>query len=156
LGTNADAILLTKEINVTIKTQRISLVIFIILLIGIAVYVDGPGRSSRGVYGRGGNGYVMMGGYGTGYSMMEGFGYSDKHQYSLDAWDQSRQSPQEYNWNFSNRKEEIESLRNRTQEKRKELSSLLRSGNADKTLIERKSEELNYLERYLDENTSSF
>ena len=146
---------MTKDINVTIKTQIISLVIFIILLIGIALYVDGPGRGSRGVYGRGGNGYVMMGGYRTGYDMMEGNGSSDKH-HGRDAWSRSRQSPQGYNRNFSNRNEEIELLRNRIQEKRKELSSLLRSGNADKALIERKSEELNYLERYLDEKISSF
>ena len=82
--------------------------------------------------------------------MMNDYGSSDKHQYGLDSWDRSRQSPQEYNRNFSNRKEEIESLKDRTQEKRKELSSLLRSGKADKALIERKSEELNSLERYLD------
>jgi hypothetical protein len=90
----------------------------------------------------------MMGGYRTGYGMMEGNGSSDKH-HGRDAWSRSRQSPQGYNRNFSNRNEEIESLRNRIQEKRKELSSLLRSG-------KRKSEELNYLERYLDEKISSF
>ncbi|UCD90928.1 MAG: hypothetical protein JSW04_05745 [Desulfobacterales bacterium] len=96
-----------------------------------------------------------MGGYGTGHGMMEVYESSDKYQYGLDAWDQSRQSPQEYNRNYSNRKEEIESLRNRTQEKRKELSSLLRSGNTDKALIERKSEELEGLERCLNEKISA-
>ncbi len=84
MGTNADAILLTKEINVTIKTQIISLVIFIILLIGIAVYVDGPGRGFRGGYDMIGSGYVMMGGYETGHGMMEEYGSSDKHQYGFD------------------------------------------------------------------------
>jgi hypothetical protein len=140
---------------VTIKTQIISVVIFIVILIGIAVYVDVPGRGSRGVYGRGGNGYVMMGGDKTRHGMMNDYRSSDKHQYGLEAWDRSRQSPQEYNRNFSNLKEEIESLRNRSQEKRKELSSLLRSGKADKALIERKSEELEDLERYLDKKISS-
>ncbi len=134
-----------------IKTQIISVVvIFIVLLIGLAVYVHGPGGGSRGSYGMGGSGYVMMGGYGTGHGMMEGYGFNGTNQYSPDTWDRSRQSPQEYNQNVSNNTEEIQSLRSRIQEKRKELSSLLRSGNADKALIERNSEELNNLERYLD------
>ncbi len=123
-----------------IKTQIISIVIFIVLLIGLAVYVNGPGRGSQEGYGLGGSGYAKVGGYETGRGMMNDYGSSDKHQYGLDAWGRSRHSPQEYNQNFSNRKEEIESLRNRIQEKRIDLSSLLRSGNADKALIERKSE----------------
>ena len=144
------------EINVKIKTQMIAAVIFIILLIGIAVYVHDTGRGSRGGYGMGGSGYVMMGGYGTGHGMMEEYGFNDTNRYSRDTRDRSRQSLQEYNQNVSNNTEEIESLRSRIQEKRKELSSLLRSGNADKALIERKSEELKYLERYFDEKLSSF
>ena len=123
-----------------IKTQIISIVIFIVLLIGLAVYVNGPSRGSQEGYGFGGSGYAKVGGYEKGRGMMSNYGSSDKHQYGLDAWVRSRHSPQEYNQNFSNRKEEIESLRNRIQEKRKELSSLLRPGNADKALIERKSE----------------
>jgi hypothetical protein len=155
LGTNADAILLTKEINVTIKTQIISVVIFIVILIGIALYVDGPGRGSRRGYDMIGSGYVMMGGYEAGHGMMEEYGSSDNKRYSRDAWYRPRLSPREYDQNFSNLKEEIESLRNRSQEKRKELSSLLRSGKADKALIEKKSEELEDLERYLDQKISS-
>ena len=123
-----------------IKTQIISIVIFIVLLIGLAVYVNGPGRGFQEGYGLGGSGYAKVGGYEKGRGMMNDYGYSDKHQYGLDAWGRSRHSPQEYNQNFSNRKEEIESLRNRIQEKRIDLSSLLRSVNADKALIERKSE----------------
>ncbi len=107
-----------------IKTQIIAAVIFIILLIGLAVYVHGPGggshgpgRGSRGGYGMGGSGYVMMGGYGTGHGMMEGYGFNDTNRYSRDTWDRSRQSPQEYNQDVSNNTEEIESLRSRIQEK---------------------------------------
>ncbi len=133
-----------------IKSQIIAAVIFIVLLIGLAVYVHGPGGGSRGGYGMGGSGYVMMGGYGTGHGMMEGYGFNDTNRYSRDTWDRSRQSPQEYNQNVSNNTEEIESLKSRIQEKKQKLSSLLRSGNADKALIERKKEELNNLERYLD------
>ncbi len=137
-----------KEINMKIKTQIISVVvIFIVLLIGLAVYVHGPGGGSRGGYVMGGSGYVMMGGYGTGHGMMEGYGFNDNNRYRRDMWNRSRQSPQEYNQNVSNNTEEIESLRSRIQEKRKELSSLLRSGNADKTLIDRKKEELNNMEQ---------
>lgn len=100
------------EINVKIKTQMIAAVIFIILLIGIAVYVHHTGRE--------GSGYVMMGGYSTGHGMMEGYGLNDTNRYSRDTRDRSGQSPQEYNQNVSNNTEEIESLRSRIQEKRKE------------------------------------
>ncbi len=90
-----------------IKTQIIAAVIFIVLLIGLAVYVHGPVGGSRGGYGMGGSDYVMMGGSSTGHGMMED-GFDDTNQSSRDTWDRSRQSPQEYNRNFSNRKEEIE------------------------------------------------
>ncbi len=96
-----------------IKTQIIAAVIFIVLLIGLAVYVHGPGGGSR-------VGYVMMGGYGTGHGMMEGYGLNGTNRYSRDAWDRSGQSPQEYNQNVSNNTEEIESLRSRIPGKRKE------------------------------------
>ncbi len=36
-----------------IKTQIISIVIFIVLLIGLAVYVNGPGTGSQEGYGLG-------------------------------------------------------------------------------------------------------
>ncbi len=48
MGTNADAVVLTKEINMKIKTQIITIAILTVVLIGIAVYVDGPDRGSRG------------------------------------------------------------------------------------------------------------
>ncbi len=96
-----------------IKTQIIAAVIFIVLLIGLAVYVHGPGVGSRG-------GYAMMGGYGPGHGMMEEYGFNDTNRYSRDTRDRSRQSPQEYNQNVSNNTEEIESLKSRIQKKRKE------------------------------------
>jgi hypothetical protein len=156
LGTNADAVVLTKEINMKIKTQIISIAILTVVLIGIAIYVDGPDRGSRGGSDVIGSGYVMMGGYEAGHGMMEEYGSSDNKHYSRDAWYRPMLSPREYDQNFSNRMDEIESLNKQIQEKRKELSYLLRSDNADKALIERKSEELNYLERHLDEKISSF
>ena len=45
----------------------------------------------------------------------------------------------------------IEKMHQMIEEKRKKLSSLLLSNNANKALIDKKVEELNRLERYLDE-----
>jgi hypothetical protein len=64
---------------VKIKTQIIAAVIIMVLLIGIAVYIHGHGRGSRGDYGMAGSGYEMVGGYETGRGMMNDYGSSDKH-----------------------------------------------------------------------------
>ena len=51
-----------------------------ILLIGLAVYVHGPGMGGNGGYGMMGEG-GMMGGYGAGQGMMDWYGRSDRNQY---------------------------------------------------------------------------
>jgi len=79
----------------------------------------------------------------------------NENGYSRDTWDQNRQNSQNYRQNSPNFRAETESLRNQIQKKRQELSSLYRSGNADKALMDRKMDELNNLEKYLDEKISS-
>lgn len=159
------------------KTIILSVVIVIALAIGITAYAHGPGGGTRGGYGMGGNGYGMMGGagmmgaggmmggygagqgmmsgYGAGQGMMDWYGRSDRNQYGRDTWDRDRRSPRDYRQARPNSRSEIESLQNQIQEKRKELSSLFRSDNADKALMEKKIEELEDLERYLDQKISS-
>ncbi|NQT70161.1 MAG: hypothetical protein HQ552_11335, partial [Desulfobacteraceae bacterium] len=143
------------------KTIILSAVIVIALAIGITAYAHGPGGDSRGGFGMGGNEYAMMGGggmmsgYGAGQGMMDWYGRSDRNQYGRDTRDRDRWSPRTYGQDRPNSRTAIESLRNQIQEKRRELSSLFRSDNADKTLMERKVEELDNLERYLDQKISS-
>lgn len=144
------------------KIIIISLVIVIALAIGITAYAHGPGGSSRGGYGMGGNGGYgmmgaggMMGGYGAGQGMMDWYGRSDRNQYGRDTRDRDRRSLRNYGQERPNSRTAIESLRNQIQGKRQELSSLFRSDNADKALVERKIEELDNLERYLDEKILS-
>ncbi|MBW2250803.1 MAG: hypothetical protein JRF60_09275 [Deltaproteobacteria bacterium] len=120
------------------KMSIITGIIVVSLIIGIAAYALGPGEGSRGSYGMGGSnygmigGHGMMGGYGSGHGMMDGYGQD--------------------NPNF---KAEMEALIDQIEDKRRELDPLLGSGNPDKALINRKVEELNNLERYLDERISS-
>ncbi len=143
------------------------MVIVIALAIGSTAYAHGPGGDSRGGYGMGGNVYGMMGGggmmgrggmmggYGAGQGMMDWYGRSDRNQYGPDTRDRDRRSPRDYGQERPNSRNAIESLRNQIQEKRRELSSLFRSDNVDKAQMERKIEELENLERYLDEKISS-
>lgn len=143
------------------KTIILSVVIVIALAIGITAYAHGPGGDSRGGYGMGGNGYGMMGGsgmmggYGAGQGMMDLYGRSDRNQYGWDTRDRDRRSLRDYGQDRPNSRTAIESLLNQIQEKRRELSSLFRSDNVDKAQMERKIEELENLERYLDEKISS-
>jgi hypothetical protein len=123
-----------------IKTNIISVIIVISLAIGITAYAHGPGGGSRSDYGMGERSYGMMGGYGSGHSMMGGYGHNENGHNSRD-----------YRQNSPNFRSESESLINEIEEKRKKLSSLLLSNNANKALIDKKVEELNRLERYLDE-----
>ena len=129
-----------------IKTNIISVIIVISLAIGITAYAHGPGGGSRSDYGMGERSYGMMGehgmmgGYGSGHGMMGGYGHNENGHNSRD-----------YRQNSPNFRSESESLINEIEEKRKKLSSLLLSNNANKALIDKKVEELNRLERYLDE-----
>ena len=129
-----------------IKTNIISVIIVISLAIGITAYAHGPGGGSRSDYGMGERSYGMMGehgmmgGYGSRHGMMGGYGHNENGHNSRD-----------YRQNSPNFRSESESLINEIEEKRKKLSSLLLSNNANKALIDKKVEELNRLERYLDE-----
>lgn len=133
-----------------IKSNIISLIIVISLAIGITAYAHGPGGGSRSDYGMGERSYGMMGRYGSGLGMMGGYGHNE-NGYSRDTWNQNSNNSQNYRHNSPNFRSESELLIKQIEEKRKELSSLLLSNNANKALIEKKVEELNRLERYLEE-----
>ena len=122
------------------KINVISATIVIALAIGITAYAHGPAGDSRSGYEMGGRSYAMMGGYGH-----NGDGYDGDARY------QNGQNSRGYRQNDPNYKAKAESLINEIEEKRKELSSLLRSSSDNKALIDKKIEELNSLERYLDE-----
>lgn len=103
---------------------------------------------------------AMMGGgnmMGGGGGMMGGQG-----SFNGSGWGQrdSRVPSDEYrqNRNLNNQRahrEEIQRLHERIQQKRRELSSLYRSNTADKAEINKKVDELNNLERDLDDQVSS-
>jgi hypothetical protein len=152
------------------KTSITTAIIVVSLAIGISAYAHGPGGGSRGSYGMGGSNYGMMGGhgnmggYGTGHGMMDGNGTGqgmmngynnrDQNRYDLDTVDQYGRNPRDYGQDNTNSKSEKEALINQIEERRRELDPLLRSSNADKAPIDSKVEELNNLERYLDEKIS--
>lgn len=138
------------------KINIISATLIIALAVGIAAYAHGPNGGNPTPYsmGMGGSSMMggggMMGGYGSGQGMMGGYGNNgDGH--NRDMWDQNVHNSRDYRQKSPNFRSESESLINDIEEKRSELSSLLRSKNTDNALIDKKVKELNRLERYLDE-----
>jgi Spy/CpxP family protein refolding chaperone len=119
-----------------------------IALIVVAVIVSGGFASADGLGGNSGAG-SMMGGESSGHGMMGGPGRSmmDYGQGVLNLWKQLFNKQENFNQNDHT---EIELLRKQIREKRQELSVLLRSDKPDKALIDRKIEELNWLEYELD------
>jgi hypothetical protein len=142
------------------KINVISATLIIALAIGITAYAHGPNGGNQGGYGMDGNVYAMMGGNGTGNGMMGGYGsghgmmggYGSGHG-MMDGYghNENGHNSRDYRQNNPKFRAESESLINEIDEKRIELSSLLLSNEADKALIDKKVEELNRLERYLDE-----
>ncbi|MFQ5484653.1 MAG: hypothetical protein ACE5DO_04880 [Desulfobacterales bacterium] len=120
--------------------------ILTILIIGSVGYVQTPGGGTGGLaFAMGGGQGGMMGGQG---GMMGG--------YLRDLWNGYRMSPKEYDHDNQDLTEESSRLRKQIRDKRAELSALYRSDHADKTLIEKKIDELNRLERRLDEKMSTY
>lgn len=128
------------------KINLISVTIVIVSAFVLTAYAHGPARVYRSVYGMEERDYAMMGGHGT----MGGYGHN-KDGYDSDAWYQNGQNSRGYRQNDPNYRARAESLINEIDEKRKELSFLLRSNNTDKAMLDKKIEELNRLERHLDE-----
>jgi len=122
--------------------------VFLMIITGAIVYAHGPGVGSGSGNFLGNNSYGMMGGHG----MMGG---GSRGNFGQDAWNGSRSNTRNYNDKESNRGEEIASLRKEIDKKRRDLSALYRSNVSDKSLIEKKIDELETLERYLDEKTAS-
>jgi hypothetical protein len=93
-----------------------------------------------------GGGGGMMGGQGS----FNGFGWGQG-----DARAPANEYQRNPNLNNQNaHREEIQSLHERIDQKRRELSSLYRSGTADKEEINKKIDELDNLERNMDDQTS--
>jgi len=91
---------------------------------------------------------AMMGGQG----IFNGFGRPQRD--ARVPRDEYQQNPNLNNQN--DHREEIQRLHERIQQKRRELSSLYRSDTADKAEINKKIDELNNLERDLDDKISSY
>ncbi|MEE8416192.1 MAG: hypothetical protein V3S05_07970 [Desulfobacterales bacterium] len=113
--------------------------ILAVLIIGAVGYADGP------VGGTGGVAFAMMGGQG---GMMGGQG-------GMTGGQGGMMGGKEYGHGNPDLTEETAFLRKQIREKRAELATLYRSDNADKTLIDKKIDELNQLERHLDEKMST-
>lgn len=120
--------------------------VFLMIITSSIVYAHGPGGGSGNGNFMGNNSYGMMGGHGM-------MGSGSMGNFGQDAWDRSRSNDRdnEHRDSNSNYREEIESLHQEIDRKRKELASLYRSQNSDTSFIEKKINALENLERYLDE-----
>lgn len=123
--------------------------VFLMIITGSIVYAHGPGGGSGSGNFMGNNSYGMMGGHG----MMGG---GSMGNFGQDAWNGSRPNMRNFNQKNLSDREEIETLRRKIDQKRKELTTLYRSDDADKTQIDNKIDELSSLERSLDEKISSY
>ncbi len=123
--------------------------VFLMIIAGSVVYAHGPEGGSGGENFMGKYSYGMMGGHGMmGGGSMGNFGQG--------AWNGSRPNMRNYTEKNLSGREEIETLRRKIDQKRKELTTLYRSDDADKTLIDNKIDELSSLERSLDKKISSY
>ena len=101
----------------------------------------------------GGFNLAMMGGGGMGGGgMMGGNGGFNGFGWLQPNWQNPERDYQQHSYrdNQSVEREEIQRLHQRIEQKRRELSSLYRSGTANENEIKRKTDELNNLERSLD------
>ena len=124
-------------------------IVFLMIITGSIVYAHGSeGGSGRGNF-MGKYSYGMMGGHG----MMGG---GSMGNFGQDAWNGSRPNMRNFNKKNLSDREEIETLHRKIDQKRKELATLYRSDDVDKTQIDNKIDELSNLERSLDEKISSY
>jgi|GEM_PF-1230075 len=142
------------------KVKIYPLIIFASLFTIIATAnAQGPGRriadrdmESINLAMMGGGNMMGGGGMMGGQGGLNGFGWGQRDaRVPADEYQQNR--------NLNNQRvhrEEIERLHERIQQKRRELSSLYRSDTADKAEINKKVDELNNLERDLDDKISSY
>ena len=130
-------------------------IVFLMIITGPVVYAHGPGGGSGGENFMGNYSDVMMGGHGMmgSHGMMGG---GSMGNFGQDSWNGSRPNMRNFNQKNLSDREEIETLRRKIDQKRKELATLYRSDDADKTQIDNKIDELSSLERSLDEKISSY
>ena len=78
-----------------------------VLAVAITAYAQGPGGGSRCGYGKGGNGYGMMGGHGMmgGFGagndmngMMDSYGHGDQNRYDRDTANPYSQYHRDYRY----------------------------------------------------------
>ena len=127
-----------------IMMSTIFLVVF--LAFGASVNAKSQGDTSFGLYS-------MMGG-GSGGMMGGGGGMSDRYGNMPGTPRQYGNDPVPYGQHSQAYREEIDILKRKIIEKRKELSSLYQSDGADKDMINDKIGELNRLEQQLDDKLS--
>jgi len=141
------------------KVKIYPLIIFASLFTIIATAnAQDPGRpfanrnmESMNLAMMGSGGMMGGGGMNDGQGIFNGFGWPQR-----DARAPSDDYRRNSNLNYQSvRREEIQKLHERIQQKRRELSSLYRSDTADKAEINKKIEELNNLERDLDDQISN-
>ena len=126
----------------------IAAIFAIVATVSAQDYVDS--RADRNIAGFN---LAMMGGGGMGGGgMMGGNGGFNGFGWLQPNWQNPERDNEQHSYrnNQSVQREEIQRLHERIEQKRRELSSLYRSGNANEDEIKRKTDELNNLERSLD------
>jgi len=109
-------------------------------------------EATLAMMGGGGGGMMGSGGMTSGGGIFNSFGWPQSEV--RNPGDENRQNQNGDNQRIH--REEIERLHERVQQKRKELSSLYRSGTPNKKEISRKIDELSNLEHDLDDKISSY
>lgn len=131
--------------------SKMVMVVTIAAILGIGAYAF----ADWGGYGMGGWGH-HRGGYHMGWGGHGMMGGGSMGNFGQDSWNGSRPNMRNFNQNDLSDREGIETLRRKIDQKRKELATLYRSDDADKTQIDNKIDELSSLERSLDEKISSY
>ena len=139
--------------------------IYIIILAAVLVVLGVSYGLARGPFDGMGGGYGMMhGGYGSGM-MHDSYGgergYGSMHGYGAQGGRGFENGPytNEPSLSYPNREgsrfdENISGLQLQLEQKRQELAGLYQSKDIDREALDRKTEELFSLERYLDEKLS--
>lgn len=131
--------------------SKMVMVVTIAAILGIGAYAF----ADWGGYGMGDWGH-HRGGYHMGWGGHGPMGGGSMGNFGQDSWNGSRPNMRNFNQNDLSDREGIETLRRKIDQKRKELATLYRSDDADKTQIDNKIDELSSLERSLDEKISSY
>lgn len=139
-----------KRLEIMVST--LFLVVF--LFFGASVHANSQVDTSFGLYSMMGGGSGGMMGGNSGGMMGGGGGMSDKYENMPGTPKQYGNDPDSYRQNSQAYRQEVDILKRKIIEKRKELSRLYQSDGADKDVINDKIGELNRLEQRLDDKLS--